>query len=335
MKLDRALAASVDEPPARRKASPEHWQVSMSGFPTEEPLPSSTWARARVHPGTGLVSRRGDVLLVVPVLRRADHERVRRLVELCSRPDPAGRALVDELRELLGASAEVPGFALLVRAGETLRTVVHGPVRILVDGRVPERQPGGAALAEHVLADGAWHRLTVAAGGGRGRGRGTAGRRGPALDLESGTVPGGGLTLDHVPAGRPASARGGPDSGGPRDGGLLVGALVLDGAARCAVPDGPARGVRRPFRRSFGPAGSPPPLPVAGAPGGATVGAGHGNRGARGGGALPRRALHGPGAVDVPDVRDAAAARRAPGAEAGTSAGRRRHRRRDGLPGDR
>ena len=176
-------------------------------------------------------------------------------------------------------SAEVPGFALLVRAGGTLRTVVHGPVRILVDGRAPERQPGGAALAEHVLADGAWHRLTVAAGGGT-----ADGDAGPPdvddlpLDLESGTVPGGGLTLRPRP-GRASvlPARGGPDGGGlaaavssaPSSSTALRPAVqfrtVLLGecAVRSAGASAP-RGRRR------------PPLPVAGAPGGATVGAGTG-----------------------------------------------------------
>jgi hypothetical protein len=247
----------------------------MSGFPTEEPLPSSpAWARARVHPGTGLVSRRGDTLLVVPELRRAHHEAVRRLVELCSRLDPTGRARVDELRALLDrhTGADLPGFALLMRAGGTVRAVVHGPVRILVDGRAPERQPGEAALAEHVLDDGAWFRVTIAAGGGTADGDAEP----PdvddlPLDLESGTVPGGGVTLDRVPARRPPSPPAAEPmaaafSAAPSSSTALRPAVqfrtVLLG--ECAVRSGGqgARGRRR------------PPLPVAGAPGESAVGAG-------------------------------------------------------------
>ena len=231
----------------------------MSGFPTEEPLPSPrAWARVRVLPGTGLVSRRGDILLVVPVLRREHHPRVRELVGLCSRPDPTGRAGAEELRALLDRSpaTEVPGFALLVRAGDSVRALVHGPVRVLLDGR-PAPPPGAGSrgdLAEQVLGDGAWTGVTV-----------TADDPAPPdddvlpFDLESGTVPGGGVLLQRIPAegGQPPAAAA---SRAPTSATALRPAVQFRTVplGECAVRAAGARGAR--VRRR-------PPLPVAGAPG--------------------------------------------------------------------
>ena len=44
--------------------------MSVPGSPTD-------WPRVQVHPGSGVVDRHGDTLLVVPVLPPAAHERVR------------------------------------------------------------------------------------------------------------------------------------------------------------------------------------------------------------------------------------------------------------------
>jgi hypothetical protein len=177
----------------------------MSSSPTEQPPPSPwDWARVEVHPGTGLVDRRGDTLLVVPVLAAFHRARVRELFELCHRPDPGGHARIHALRALLDLrpSAEMPGFALLIRTGHSLRVLVHGPVRILHDGRAPG-PPLSRRLAEHVLEDGAWHGLTITADDEAADG--DAALPGlaavPPLDLESGTVPGAGVTLRRVPAG--------------------------------------------------------------------------------------------------------------------------------------
>jgi hypothetical protein len=252
---------------------PESWQVIMSGSPKEESLPSA-WARARVQvlPGAGLVDRRGDTLLVVPVLSTAQHERVRELLELCARPDPSGHVRVDALRALLNLrpSGELPGFALLVRTGSALRAFVHGPVGIFVDGR-PQERPGagaGGTLGEHVLEDGAWHEVTVAAAGDPAA-PGIAGIL--PFDLASGTVPGAGVTLHRVPAGRaqPPTAAQRPAEPPPERAPTSSTALrpavrfrsVLLGECAAPAPDGEvARGRRR------------PPLPVAGAPGEATAG---------------------------------------------------------------
>ncbi len=228
----------------------------------ERPSPAlRDWPRVQVHPGTGVVDRRGDVLLVVPVLPPSAADRVRELVRLCHRPDPAGSARLDALRALLDLRAgELPGLALLVRTGPTLRALVRGPVRVLVDGRAPDRPAGDSARpGEHVLADGDWHELTVAADGDAEL---------PAvsdvlrLDLESGTVPGAGVTLLPAAAGPAQQLPGG--SAGAAGAGVPSSATALRPAVHfrtvllgeCASAGGqPARGARR------------PPLPVAGARG--------------------------------------------------------------------
>ena len=243
----------------------------MSAHPQPQPPPSWDGAGVQVHPGTGLVDRRGDTLLVVPVLPTPHSERVREVVELCRRPDPTGRARMHALRALLAVcpAPEIPGFALLVRSGHSLRTFVHQPVQVLVDGRALELPGIGApgaqrATAEHVLEDGDWHRVTIAAG------EGTDGE--PALpdvarilafDLESGTVPGAGVTLERVPAGQPlpppaAQSTAAALASGPSSATALRPAVqfrtVLLG--ECAVRAPGSRAARG--RRS--------PLPVAGAP---------------------------------------------------------------------
>ena len=252
-------------------------QVSMFGSPTEEPPFSwGDWPRVQVHPGTGVVGRHGDTLLVVPVLSTSHHQRVRELFELCRRSDPTGHARVDALRALLHLhpSAETPGFALLIRTGHSLRAFVHGPVRMLVDGRV-QRRPAGGRLAEHVLEDGAWHAVTVAAEGDAA----DANAAPPdvadvlSLDLESGTVPGTGVTLLRVPAGRAQQPPGvaTPAASLPDEPPTSSTALrpvvrfrtVLLGECAVQAPGGqPARGARR------------PPLPVAGARSEGAVGPG-------------------------------------------------------------
>src|SRR4051794_8644004 len=154
--------------------------------------PTEGWPRVQVHPGAGVVVRRGDALLVVPVLPTAPSDRLRELLGLCSRPDPTGVAGTAALQRLLDLCppAEMPGFALLQRTGSALRVLVHGPVQVFVDGR-PAGRPGSERLAAQVVEDGAWHVLAISADGVPG----TDGADRLALDLEAGAVPGGGVTL--------------------------------------------------------------------------------------------------------------------------------------------
>ncbi|MET0764724.1 MAG: FHA domain-containing protein [Blastococcus sp.] len=232
----------------------------MPAPPSEQSPP--TWrdvARVQVHAGPGLVDRRGDTLLVVPVLSTSQADRVRELVELCHRPDPTGSARVSALRALLDLrpSAEMPGFALLIRSGRSLRAVVHGPVRILVDGRTPG-QPGSRRFAEHVLDDSTWHRLTITAEDDTAAGDAASPAIAAvlALDLESGTVPGAGVTLHRVPAEpaeHPPPEQPATSSTALRPAVQFRTVLLGECAARAA--GGQAVRTRR-----------RPPLPVAGAP---------------------------------------------------------------------
>jgi hypothetical protein len=216
----------------------------------------------QVHPGTGVVDRSGDILLVVPALPGATTDSVRELLDLCRRPYPTTEARLAELRALveLRPAAQTPDFALLVRAGSSVRVLVHGPVRILVDGGPPGRPAAGRA-AEHVLDDAAWQDLTIG-GTDEPPDVGAVLR----LDLRDGTVRGGGATVHRVRAvAAPAPAAEAP--GVPVEASssstqlrpalqfrtVPLGECALQGRARRAVP-----------RR--------PPLPIAGATGEAAVG---------------------------------------------------------------
>jgi hypothetical protein len=227
----------------------------------------------QVHPGTGVVDRRGDTLLVVPVLAASQRAHVRELLDLCHHPDPTGHARVSALRALvdLRPSAEMPGFALLLHTGHSMRVLVSGPVGVLVDGRA-QGEPvagGGRSLAEHRLEDGEWHAVTVAADGDVPDDDDVL-----SLDLGSGTVPGAGVTLFAVPAGRvpqppavePAAsaprAPAGPGTSATELRPVVQFRTVLLGECAGHASGGqPARGPRR------------PPLPVAGVPDEGSAGA--------------------------------------------------------------
>lgn len=228
------------------------------------------WPQVRVHPGAGVVDRTGDTLLVVPVLRADQLDRARALMELCHRADPSGHVRADALQALVDrhTPAEIPGFALLVRSGGALKALLSGQVRILVDGRAPGQAGagGGRRFAEHDLADGEWHEVTVTAGGGPDE-RGTAL---PgfgdvlSLDLASGTVPGAGVTLLAVPANRPSPPLPSDVQAASAPAGSATSLTALRPAVRfrtvllgeCAARAARGQPTRLPAR---------PPLPIAGA----------------------------------------------------------------------
>jgi hypothetical protein len=159
------------------------------------------WPRVQVLPGAGVVDRYGDSLLVVPAVPTPQAERVRELLELCRRPDRTGHARDDALRALLGLlpPGEMPGFALLIRTGSSLRVLVHGPVRVRVDGRASEQSAG--RLSAQVLEDGTWHGVAIATDADPDAALPELAGMLP-LDLEAGTVLGAGVILHRVPADR-------------------------------------------------------------------------------------------------------------------------------------
>lgn len=183
----------------------------MSAAPPLAPVRSATdWARVQVHPGRGLIDRHGDTLLVVGLVPTSRPERVRELLDLCGRPDPTGSARLPALRALLDLrpAGEVPGFALLSHAGASLQVALHGPLRMLVDGRAPgpAGPEDGGRLAEHVVEDGAWREVTVLADADPATVDARDGTGVLPFHLESGTVPGGGLTLHAVAGPAPTSS---------------------------------------------------------------------------------------------------------------------------------
>lgn len=234
--------------------------MSMSGSPAEQPRSTwNGWARVQVHPGTGVVDRAGDILLVIPVLESADG--VRELLDVTRRPYPTVHALLSALHEWLELRpvAGTPAFALLVRTGHSVRVLVHGQVRVLVDDRTPGQSDAGRA-AEHVLQDDAWQDLTI---GGYGDLEPPDTAASLPLDLRDGTVRGAGATVHRIPrrgaappaaAETPAASARAPSSStqlrpAVRFRTVPLGECALQGRAGPTV-----RGRRR------------PPLPVAGSP---------------------------------------------------------------------
>jgi hypothetical protein len=159
----------------------------------------------------------------------------------------------------------MPGFALLVRTRGALRVLLHGPVRVLVDGRAPAQAGAaeGRRPAEHVLADDGWHEVTVTSGGSPADEETALPGLADALslDLTGGTVPGAGVTLLAVPAVPAARAPEALGADGPAGAGPVTALrpavqfrTVLLGECAARIPGG--RPARPPGRA---------PLPIAGA----------------------------------------------------------------------
>ena len=82
-----------------------------------------------VHPGTGLVSRHEDSLLVIPSLGPDQWPRARQLVAICQRElDPTRRIRARAVAALLTEAEpdEVPGFALMLGLADAV-TVTNEP----------------------------------------------------------------------------------------------------------------------------------------------------------------------------------------------------------------
>ena len=102
------------------------------------PLPGG--GAVQVHPGSGVVDRHDDAVLVLPSVSPAQLDPgARAAVGAPAGPDPTGRRRIRYAAWVLTEAEpeEVPDFALLLRVGGTLLVLVHGDVTVSVDGPDP------------------------------------------------------------------------------------------------------------------------------------------------------------------------------------------------------
>jgi hypothetical protein len=182
----------------------------MTGTPEPNgagPTPPG-WVRVEVHPGSGVVDRHDDAVLVLPSVAPAQRDRAVELLSLHQRgPDPTGRRRIRYAAWLLtDAEPEevVPPFALLVRVGGTLLVLVHGDVTVSVDGPDPLTLNAAGSLTWLERRVEAPYDVVVVTGPGEAAGHAAAA---VPFDLREGTVPGGGVTLRATahPTGTPAA----------------------------------------------------------------------------------------------------------------------------------
>ncbi|MGZ4652238.1 MAG: FHA domain-containing protein [Oryzihumus sp.] len=165
---------------------------------------SSTVARALgegsrvvVHPGSGVVHRSGDALLVMPTVEGGQVDVATDLLAACAvASDPTGRRRARRVAALLGAVEDpdaVPGFVLLLdtEAGPVL--LASGDTDALVRGEHEQRVSGRDSLAwvEHRVDPG----FTAILLGGVAESGAVAEAPVLPLDLAGGTVPGAGATV--------------------------------------------------------------------------------------------------------------------------------------------
>jgi hypothetical protein len=157
------------------------------------------WGRVEVHPGSGVVDRHDDTVLVLPSVAPAQRDRALELLSVHQRgPDPTGRRRIRYAAWVLtdAEPEEVPDFALLIRVGGTLLVLIHGDVTVSVDGPDPvSLNAAGSMTWLESRVEAPYEGVTVT---------GPAGAAGSAaatvpFDLREGTVPGGGATLRPTP----------------------------------------------------------------------------------------------------------------------------------------
>lgn len=178
--------------------------------PTGTP-PVPGWGSLEVHPGSGVVHRGPDVLLVVPTVSPALVEATSELVALCGDvPDPTGRRRVRRAARLLTEAEpeDLPEFALVIDAGDHLTVLVHGDVTVSVTGEQDLSFSAAESLAwvERVVPL-PYETVTIDSPSGRSGRAALEPARGLPLDLLAGTVPGGGATLQRGATATSASER--------------------------------------------------------------------------------------------------------------------------------
>lgn len=168
----------------------------FNGHGSAQPgAPPGPWGRVEVHAGPGLVLRRRHVLLVLPVVTASHRDLAAEVVRSCADAgEEGGRGHVRRLTRLLARDDVhgAPAFACLTALDDDVLVLVHGAVRVRVDGTDQGWSPGAGSsgwVERPVPAT-----FTSLSVGDVDEEQDQAAYDVP-LDLRDGCVPGGGVTL--------------------------------------------------------------------------------------------------------------------------------------------
>ncbi len=163
-----------------------------------------------VHPGAGIVHRHGDALLVIPAFEQGQLPAVRRLLDICARDsDLSGRGRARAVAALLTEADpdDVPGFALMLGTEANVSVLAQGAVQVTARGLTEQVFSGADSLAwVERRIEATLDYLRVTASGLTA----IAETASVPLHLESGTVPGSGVTLHRRQVAPPALPRAEP-----------------------------------------------------------------------------------------------------------------------------
>jgi hypothetical protein len=180
---------------------------SPGGRHSEPSLVPGPLGQVEVLAGSGLVFRRGDVLLVVPVVAPAERDLVAEMVRVCAEQTKLGdRRHIRRLAWLITEDDAdlVPGFACLTAQGDHVSVMAYGTVHVTVVDHPPVAFTATEALAWVERSVPATFTTLTVRGPGDTPGLGSGAH---ALDLIDGGVPGGGVTLHRpAPAAEPLTA---------------------------------------------------------------------------------------------------------------------------------
>jgi hypothetical protein len=168
---------------------------SPAGRHNEPGVAPGPLGQVEVHAGSGLVFRRRDVLLVVPVVAPAERDLVSEMVRVCAEQAELGdRRHIRRLAWLITEDDAdlVPGFACLTAQGDHVLVMAYGTVQVTVVDHPPVVFTATEALAwVERSVPATFTTLTV-------RGPDDTPGLSPGalpLNLVDGGVPGGGVTL--------------------------------------------------------------------------------------------------------------------------------------------